>query len=378
MKNISLFTRTITSCFVFVFFAMVQNTFAAPASGAHLYYIKASALSGGTYENELYMVDVNDVSNGEKIGKIGLNDNQAALSATVDPETGEVYFIGASFTEEGDYSSSDLMILDMDTLGVEKVGELSRYVEDSSFEVLMAIRFDDKGQLYGAGWDVTEGVYKLNFYRIDKKTGQKESLATYEDFESGLYIPFTFNEDDGLFYIISTDTGDVFAIDPNNPGDLQEVSSFGGEIFDPDLFSFIHRSGANFYALFADETYNYLVKLGFSDVNVSEVLLGTLDHAGGFPLSIFFWPVELIEDDSDYKDCKKDHGNSAYKKAYQQVKYYKNHDRDLYLSLQSVYRTYRTSGDTVRDALKLEDWGTYEKYREYRRYKKYKECKELK
>ena len=88
--------------------------------------------------------------------------------------------------------------------------------------------------------------------------------------------------------------------------------------------------------------------------------------------------VEDDEDNEDYEDCKKEHGNSAYKKAYQRVKYYKNHDFDFYISLQSVYRMYKTSGDTVRDTLKQTDITTYDKYKQYRRYKKYKECRKNK
>lgn len=81
-----------------------------------------------------------------------------------------------------------------------------------------------------------------------------------------------------------------------------------------------------------------------------------------------------VEDDED-KDCKKISGNHAYKVAYQQVKYYKGHDYDLYLALQSVYQTYRTSGDKIRDMLMQEDMTVYDQYKQYRRYHKYKECK---
>lgn len=93
-----------------------------------------------------------------------------------------------------------------------------------------------------------------------------------------------------------------------------------------------------------------------------------------------FTSFEVVErssvsvEDED-KDCKKISGNNAYKTAYQQVKYYKNHDLDLYLALQSVYHTYRIVGDSARNTLMQTDMTTYDKYKQYRRYHKYKECK---
>jgi hypothetical protein len=86
--------------------------------------------------------------------------------------------------------------------------------------------------------------------------------------------------------------------------------------------------------------------------------------------------VPVVEEDDRDEDCDNVHGNKAYKKAYQQVKYYKNHDHDLYLVLQSVYDTYRTVGDPARDALMQADIVTYDQYKQYRRYKKYKKCRD--
>jgi hypothetical protein len=82
-----------------------------------------------------------------------------------------------------------------------------------------------------------------------------------------------------------------------------------------------------------------------------------------------------IEEEDEDEDCKKISGNNAYKTAYQQVKYYKNHDFDLYLALKSVYHAYRTVGDPARDTLMQTDITTYDNYKQYRRYHKYKECR---
>ena len=86
--------------------------------------------------------------------------------------------------------------------------------------------------------------------------------------------------------------------------------------------------------------------------------------------------ITNIEDDERSDDCKKIHGNNAYRKAYQRIKYYKNHDYSHYIALQSVYLTYRTSGDTARNNLMQSDIATYDKYKQYRRYRKYKECRD--
>lgn len=85
--------------------------------------------------------------------------------------------------------------------------------------------------------------------------------------------------------------------------------------------------------------------------------------------------VPVAENEEEDGDCKKISGNNAYKTAYQQVAYYKNHDFDLYLALKNVYNTYRTVGDPARDVLMQTDIATYDEYKKYRRYHKYKECK---
>ncbi len=84
------------------------------------------------------------------------------------------------------------------------------------------------------------------------------------------------------------------------------------------------------------------------------------------------------KENSSYKKCKKKYGSDSYKQDYQKVKYYKDNDQGLYLQMQNVYRSYRTSGNAVKDELEKTNPNTYQEYKEYRRYKKYKDCKKHK
>jgi hypothetical protein len=84
---------------------------------------------------------------------------------------------------------------------------------------------------------------------------------------------------------------------------------------------------------------------------------------------------EETEDGDTSKSCEKKYGSDSYKSDYQKVKYHKNHNYDLYIAMQNIYRTYRVSGDVIRKELERENPEVYDKYKEYRRYKKYKDCK---
>lgn len=354
-------------CLLFTCGFFAHSAFAKPSDDALLYYINYNPDDDSS---ALRTLNKNDFSDDHAKGLIDLTNNQYALGASVDPKTGKVYFV--QLDQSGAGFASSLAVLHMDTRKVTRVGELTPEVND---EIFSSLAFDDKGQLYGVSID-SGAEQKLRFYKINKTDAAKEFMAEYA-YNGGdmAFRPFAFNEDDGLFYVIESVTGKVFTINPSNPSALQEVSSFAAADIE-EYTTLAHKSGKTFYTASASPNgKSNIYEVDFSGATVQFNTNAEELDATGVATALFFWPVKMdTEDEDDHYDKK--HKNSVYKKAYQRMNYYKEHNRAYYLESQSIYRTYQTAGDHARKVLKETDIDTYNKYKEYRRYKKYKEYRE--